>query len=175
MAARASGADARDDDAAASARAAEAAGGLGATFGNEPDDGVAVFFEAFGEASRRMAYSRIEQRLADRHGLDLLAFRLMLHLRREGSRVGDLAHSVVAHASHTSRALAVLQARGWITRTATRADRRVVIVSPTAPGWDACVAIRTELRGALAERVRDWTPDELRAATAAMRRLAEAL
>ena len=71
-------------------------------------DPVGEFFETFGEASRRLAHSRLEQRIADAHGLDLLAFRLMLHVREEGSRVGDLARQVVAYASHTSRAVGVV-------------------------------------------------------------------
>jgi len=139
------------------------------------NDPVAEFFAAFGEASRRLAHSRIEQRIADDHGLDLLAFRLMLHVREEGARVGDLARKVVAQASHTSRALAVLERRGWITRRPTPQDRRVTVVHPTPEGLRASLAMRERLRGELALRVEGWSETELATATALIRRLAAAL
>ncbi|MGW0658544.1 MarR family winged helix-turn-helix transcriptional regulator [Streptodolium elevatio] len=137
-------------------------------------DAVEQFYRAFGEASRRIAYSRIEQRIADAHELDLLAFRLMLHVREEDRRVGELAQRVVAHASHTSKALTVLERRGWITRHATPGDRRVVEVRTTPAGLTASRAMRAELRAALAERVADWSEGDLATATALMRRLSDA-
>lgn len=137
-------------------------------------DAVEEFYEAFGEASRRIAYSRVEQRLADDHELDLLAFRLMLHVRERDIRVGELARRVVAHASHTSKALTVLERRGWITRHPVPGDRRVVVVRATPDGLAASRAIRAKLRAELAARVADWSDAELAAAAALMRRLAEA-
>lgn len=139
-----------------------------------PADAVESFYEAFGEASRRIAYSRIEQRIADAHELDLLAFRLMLHVREEDQRVGELARRVVAHASHTSRALTVLERRGWIARRPASGDRRVVVVHTTPAGLAASRAMRAELHTELAGRVAGWTEAELTEAAKLMRRLAEA-
>jgi DNA-binding MarR family transcriptional regulator len=138
-------------------------------------DPVGDFFEAFGEASRRLAYSRIEQRIADAHDLDLLAFRLMLHVREEGTRVGDLARRVVAHASHTSKALGVLETRGYVTREVSPDDRRVVRVRPTSTGLTVSRTLRRELRAGLAVSVADWSDADLATAAALMRRLAGAL
>ncbi|WTW92638.1 MarR family transcriptional regulator [Streptomycetaceae bacterium NBC_01309] len=142
--------------------------------GDAGRDAVEQFYAALGEASRRIAHSRIEQRIADAHELDLLAFRLMLHVREEDKRVGELARRVVAHASHTSRALTVLERRGWIIRRATAGDRRVVVVRTTRAGLAASRAMRAELRAELAERVADWSEEDLAAAAALMRRLAKA-
>lgn len=138
-------------------------------------DPVTEFFEAFAEAGRRLAHSRIEQRFAEARGLDLLAYRLMLHIRADGARVGDLASRVVAHASHTSRALGVLESRGWVTREGAVEDRRVVLVRPTAAGLAASREIRAELRGALAECVAGWGAADLATAAAMMRRLADGI
>jgi len=136
---------------------------------------VSQFFEAFGEASRRLGYSEIEQRIADDHKLELVAFRLMLHVREEGHRTGDLVSRVVAHASHASQGLDVLEQRRWITRRPTPQDRRIVIVRPTPTGLRVAHAFRARLRDDLALGVADWSEDELTEAAALLRRLAKAL
>ncbi|WP_436772536.1 MarR family winged helix-turn-helix transcriptional regulator [Yinghuangia sp. YIM S09857] len=81
---------------------------------------------------------------------------------------------MVAHASHTSRALTVLERRGWIARRPASGDRRVVVVHTTTAGLTASRSMRAELHTELAGRVARWTEAELTEAAKLMRRLADA-
>jgi DNA-binding MarR family transcriptional regulator len=104
------------------------------------------------------------RRRAARAGVDVSApgMGLLGALDRGGrQRVSDVARRAGMVATLASRELRALEHAGFVTRTAFRADRRVVEVSITAKGRDAYRRLRAASVEAAGEALSGWRADEL--------------
>jgi DNA-binding MarR family transcriptional regulator len=81
-----------------------------------------------------------------RHGLTRPEWRVLVNLAEAPSlTASDLCDRVPAHKTKVSRALAALEARGWVTRRTDPTDRRVAHAQLTTRGKRAFNQIRPEM------------------------------
>lgn len=92
---------------------------------------------------------------------------------RGSCSMSDLADALEIDASSATRSVARLVARGLVGREAEVADARVVLVSLTAEGREACDRYRAQRDVFLAVVFADFTEDELAAGAQFMERLIE--
>lgn len=84
-----------------------------------------------------------------RHGLTRPEWRVLVNLaEHETMTATELCDSVPLHKTKTSRALAALEARGWVSRETDTNDRRVAHTRLTRAGHQAVAAIRPEMEAA---------------------------
>lgn len=104
-----------------------------------------------------------------RHGLTRPEWRVLVNLAEVPSLTArDLCARVPAHKTKVSRALAALEARGWVTRTTDKADRRVAHAALTAKGRRAVNRIRPEMVAATEAALSTLTPEDRAAVDAGL-------
>ncbi|MFI8349301.1 MarR family winged helix-turn-helix transcriptional regulator [Streptomyces sp. NPDC085596] len=81
--------------------------------------------------------------------------------RHEEMRMSKLAELLAVDMSVTSRHVAHAAARGWIERSPDPADKRSRILRLTPAGHDQLVELSLRTSRLLAERLSDWTDDEV--------------
>lgn len=86
----------------------------------------------------------VSSRLRQNAGVDNpVHFRLLRTLRRGPRSLHELAELHEVKLPTMSRTVSVLEARGWITRTRSRDDRRTVYATVTDSGREALEAVET--------------------------------
>lgn len=96
-----------------------------------------------------------------RHELTRPEWRVLVNLAEEPSLTAtELCERVPAHKTKVSRALAELEARGWVVRTPDPQDRRIAHASLTTRGRRAFNRIRPEMEAATEALLAPLTPDE---------------
>jgi DNA-binding MarR family transcriptional regulator len=84
-----------------------------------------------------------------RYGLTRPEWRVLVNLAEVDSlTASELCARVPAHKTKVSRALAALEARGWVRRTVDPADRRIAHAALTQKGRRAADQIRPEMEAA---------------------------
>ncbi|GGX11398.1 MarR family transcriptional regulator [Streptomyces malachitofuscus] len=122
-------------------------------------------FSAFGAVKREM--NRLMP--ADCHGGSASVLTL---LGRHGAmRMSRLAELLSVDMSVTSRHVAHLAERGWIERSPDPADKRSRILRLTPAGQDRLDELFRRTTELLAERLGDWTDEEVERLTQLMARL----
>ncbi|MBN8294305.1 MarR family transcriptional regulator [Rhodobacter sp. NTK016B] len=87
-----------------------------------------------------------------RHALTRMEWRVLVNLAEAPTlTASELCERVPAHKTKVSRALAALEARGWVTRRTDEADRRVAHAALTLKGKRAFNRIRPEMVAATEE------------------------
>ncbi|MGC4999553.1 MULTISPECIES: MarR family winged helix-turn-helix transcriptional regulator [unclassified Streptomyces] len=81
--------------------------------------------------------------------------------RHEEMRMSKLAELLAVDMSVTSRHVAHVAARGWIERSPDPADKRSRILRLTPAGHDQLVELSLRTSRLMAERLSDWTDDEV--------------
>ncbi|MGW5332435.1 MarR family winged helix-turn-helix transcriptional regulator [Streptomyces bauhiniae] len=81
--------------------------------------------------------------------------------RNEEMRMSKLAELLAVDMSVTSRHVAHVAARGWIERSPDPADKRSRILRLTPAGNDQLTELSLRTSRLLAERLSDWTDDEV--------------
>ncbi|MFJ4007849.1 MarR family winged helix-turn-helix transcriptional regulator [Streptomyces sp. NPDC090023] len=81
--------------------------------------------------------------------------------RHEEMRMSKLAELLAVDMSVTSRHVAHVAARGWIERSPDPADKRSRILRLTPAGNDQLMELSLRTSRLLAERLSDWTDDEV--------------
>ena len=98
-----------------------------------------------------------------RHELTRPEWRVLLNLAEAPSlTASELCTRVPAHKTKVSRALAELEARGWITRRTDAADRRVAHAALTLKGRRAFNRIRPEVEAATEAMLAPLSPEDRR-------------
>ncbi|MFJ5036016.1 MarR family winged helix-turn-helix transcriptional regulator [Streptomyces sp. NPDC088560] len=93
-------------------------------------------------------------------------------LERYGDmRIGRLAELLAVDMSVTSRLVTHLAVRGWIDRSPDPADRRSRILRLTSQGRDRLTELSDRTAQLLAERLGDWSEEEVRLLTRLLARL----
>ncbi|MFE4450679.1 MarR family winged helix-turn-helix transcriptional regulator [Streptomyces sp. NPDC056796] len=93
-------------------------------------------------------------------------------LGRDGPmRIGRLAELLAVDMSVTSRHVTHLTALGWIDRSADPADRRSRILRLTPSGRDRLAELSGRTARLLADRLSDWSDDDISRLTRLMARL----
>lgn len=93
-------------------------------------------------------------------------------LDRHGDlRVGELTELLAVDASAASRYVTQAVARGWIERSLDPLDRRSRILSLTPAGRDQLDEVSERLTHVLAERLWDWSDEDVTGLTDLMARL----
>jgi DNA-binding MarR family transcriptional regulator len=87
-----------------------------------------------------------------------------------GSHVKDLAADCALDPSTVSRAVAALVKAELVARTADPDDGRASVLGITGRGRDALDTVEAQHEERLAEALRDWTPEDLAAFSAMLRR-----
>ncbi|WP_052869566.1 MarR family winged helix-turn-helix transcriptional regulator [Streptomyces niger] len=100
---------------------------------------------------------------------------LMEDARGEGMPVGRLASGAEVSVPTATRMLKQLEAGGVVTRRRSEQDERQVLIRLTEDGADQLAAMRTELRGRQLQALSHFTPQERRALTAQLHRLADVI
>ncbi|GAA0450949.1 hypothetical protein GCM10010361_13770 [Streptomyces olivaceiscleroticus] len=100
---------------------------------------------------------------------------LMEEARGEGMPVGRLASGAEVSVPTATRMLKQLEAGGVVTRRRSEQDERQVLIRLTEDGADQLAAMRTELRGRQLQALSHFTPQERRALTAQLHRLADVI
>ncbi|WP_417628988.1 MarR family winged helix-turn-helix transcriptional regulator [Pararhodobacter aggregans] len=96
-----------------------------------------------------------------RHDLTRPEWRVLVNLAEADSlTASELCERVPAHKTKVSRALASLEAKGWLTRRTDAADRRVAHASLTLKGKRAFNRIRPEMEQATEALLAPLTPEE---------------
>lgn len=96
-----------------------------------------------------------------RHELTRAEWRVLVNLAEAASLTAtDLCERVPAHKTKVSRALAELEARGWITRTPDALDRRIAHASLTPRGRRAFNRIRPDMEAATEAMLAPLTPED---------------
>jgi len=96
-----------------------------------------------------------------RHDLTRPEWRVLVNLAEaESLTASELCDRVPAHKTKVSRALASLEAKGWLTRRTDAADRRVAHASLTLKGKRAFNRIRPEMEQATEALLAPLTPEE---------------
>ncbi|PVH30654.1 MarR family winged helix-turn-helix transcriptional regulator [Pararhodobacter oceanensis] len=81
-----------------------------------------------------------------RHGLTRTQWRVLVNLAEVASlTASELCELVPAHKTKVSRALADLEARGWVKRSTDSSDRRIAHAVITAKGKRALATIQPEM------------------------------
>ncbi|MFI6015364.1 MarR family winged helix-turn-helix transcriptional regulator [Streptomyces sp. NPDC051243] len=96
---------------------------------------------------------------------------LTLLARHGDMRMSKLAELLAVDMSVTSRHVAHVAERGWIERSPDPADKRSRILRLTAAGEDRVREMSRRTTQLLAERLSDWTDDEVAQLTRLMARL----
>ncbi|QOV37236.1 MarR family transcriptional regulator [Streptomyces ferrugineus] len=96
---------------------------------------------------------------------------LTLLARHGEMRMSKLAELLAVDMSVTSRHVAHVAERGWIERSPDPADRRSRILHLTPAGEGRVLEMSRRTTQLLAERLGDWTDDEVEALTRLMARL----
>ncbi|MYS17667.1 MarR family transcriptional regulator [Streptomyces sp. SID4982] len=81
--------------------------------------------------------------------------------RHEAMRMSKLAELLAVDMSVTSRHVAHVAARGWIERSPDPADKRSRILRLTPAGHDQLVELSLRTSRLMAERLSDWTDDDV--------------
>ncbi|MEU4110095.1 MarR family winged helix-turn-helix transcriptional regulator [Streptomyces sp. NPDC048208] len=81
--------------------------------------------------------------------------------RHEEMRMSKLAELLAVDMSVTSRHVAHVAARGWIERSPDPADKRSRILRLTPAGHDQLVELSLRTSRLMAERLSDWTDDDV--------------
>ena len=98
-----------------------------------------------------------------RHGLTRPEWRVLVNLAEEPSlTASELCARVPLHKTKVSRALAALEARGWLTRRLDAQDRRVSHAALTQKGRRAFNRIRPEMEAATENLLAPLSPDDRR-------------
>lgn len=96
-----------------------------------------------------------------RHDLTRPEWRVLVNLAEaESLTASELCDRVPAHKTKVSRALASLEAKGWLTRRTDAADRRVAHASLTLKGKRAFNRIRPEMEQATEALLAPLTPED---------------
>ncbi|MCA0207288.1 MarR family winged helix-turn-helix transcriptional regulator [Pararhodobacter sp.] len=96
-----------------------------------------------------------------RHALTRPEWRVLVNLAEaESLTASELCERVPAHKTKVSRALASLEAKGWLTRRTDAADRRVAHASLTLKGKRAFNRIRPEMEQATEALLAPLTPED---------------
>ncbi|PTX02541.1 MarR family winged helix-turn-helix transcriptional regulator [Pararhodobacter aggregans] len=96
-----------------------------------------------------------------RHDLTRPEWRVLVNLAEaESLTASELCERVPAHKTKVSRALASLEAKGWLTRRTDAADRRVAHASLTLKGRRAFNRIRPEMEQATEALLAPLTPED---------------
>lgn len=96
-----------------------------------------------------------------RHDLTRPEWRVLVNLAEaESLTASELCERVPAHKTKVSRALASLEAKGWLTRRTDAADRRVAHASLTLKGKRAFNRIRPEMEQATEALLAPLTPED---------------
>ena len=96
-----------------------------------------------------------------RHELTRPEWRVLVNLAEAPSLTAtDLCARVPAHKTKVSRALAALEARGWVTRSADPQDARIAHAALTLKGRRAFNRIRPEMEAATEAMLAPLTADE---------------
>jgi DNA-binding MarR family transcriptional regulator len=99
-------------------------------------------------------------------GMDRSLLLLLSPLLHEGPmRLRDLAEAKGSDASTVSRQAAQLVRAGLLRRDPDPMDRRACLVTLTDGGRDFCQQLMAARRRAIAEALREWSPERLRAFT----------
>ncbi|MEV7077915.1 MarR family transcriptional regulator [Streptomyces sp. NPDC093516] len=91
--------------------------------------------------------------------------------READMRIGRLAELLAVDISVTSRHVAYLAGLGWVTRSSDPADRRSRIVRLTPEGRARLAELSNRTATLLAQRLSDWSEDDLRRLTGLLSRL----
>lgn len=113
---------------------------------------------------------RLGQLLAPVH------FQLLAHLYEGPSNLGDLAQWIAVSPPTVSRTITTLEERGWVQRTPSSQDGRVVLVALTPEGQAAVEAMKEAAVRQVAGYLVSLTEDELNAlvnSSALLRRVVE--
>ncbi|MFN4100439.1 MAG: MarR family winged helix-turn-helix transcriptional regulator [Pararhodobacter sp.] len=98
-----------------------------------------------------------------RHELTRPEWRVLVNLAEAPSlTASELCARVPAHKTKVSRALAALEARGWITRTPDAQDRRIAHAALTLKGKRAFNRIRPDMEAATEALLAPLTPEDRR-------------
>jgi DNA-binding MarR family transcriptional regulator len=99
-------------------------------------------------------------------GMDRSLLLLLSPLLHEGPmRLRDLAEAKGSDASTVSRQAAQLVRAGLLRRDPDPMDRRACLVTLTEGGRDFCQRLMAARRQAIADALREWNPDRVRAFT----------
>lgn len=107
-----------------------------------------------------------------RHGLSGRQMSILLRLAEGGpATVGQMARYLYRSKSTTSTTLAALEKTGYITRTRSQRDQRVVTVEITPAGLEAIARIPIGGIPLLRQQIRTLSPQELEETIVAIERL----
>jgi MarR family transcriptional regulator, organic hydroperoxide resistance regulator len=124
------------------------------------------------------ALARMERHAAQRGGVSLSQFRIMLRLEQEGDRglrVSDLADDQGLAVSTMTRNLALLERKGWVARAPGNDDKRTVRVVLTDVGRETSERLQGEALGRLSKAFRTFHPTDRVERAAALDRVAAAI
>ena len=115
----------------------------------------------------RLAMGRIVRRLRQAHAvgdISLSGVSVLARLSRTGSdSPGSLAEAERVRPQAMAGTLAVLEQRGWVSRTPDAADRRRAIIAITDEGRTVLEQRRSESVGRLTHALDEFTPQERQA------------
>jgi DNA-binding MarR family transcriptional regulator len=98
-----------------------------------------------------------------RHGLTRPEWRVLVNLAEaESLTATELCARVPMHKNKVSRALAALEARGWVTRESDVQDRRISHATLTAKGRQAFARVRPEMEAATEAMLAPLSAEERR-------------
>ena len=133
----------------------------------------------------RISISRLARRLrVERLGLagtetvlsDIQLAALAALERHESMTPGELAEHEKVQPPSMTRVIAVLEERGLVRRAPHATDRRQVVLTVTAEGWDLVQRVRRRREAWLAQRLQELTPEEhqvLRAAAPILEKISQ--
>lgn len=94
-------------------------------------------------------------------GLDRALYGLLLALEEGGQLpVTSVARRLGLDASTVSRQVSALERAGWVTRAKDPSDRRVALLTLTAPGHRLLRRLRTARHRLFADVLSQWPPEE---------------
>jgi DNA-binding MarR family transcriptional regulator len=140
------------------------------------DQGEALYTETINRFLTVYRYLRRYSRQLQQAGISGRKIAALRYLLEVGPRtVGQLRRYLYISDSSTSQLIASLEGEGYVTRTRSEADNRVVIVSLTPDGRET--SSNTELGGVplLREKLKTLSPDRLARIHAAMTDIMELL
>ncbi|MFF5404540.1 MarR family winged helix-turn-helix transcriptional regulator [Streptomyces misionensis] len=115
----------------------------------------------------RLAMGRIVRRLRQAHAvgdISLSEVSVLARLSRGGpDSPGSLAEAERVRPQAMAGTLAVLERRGWVSRTPHTADRRRVVIAVTEEGRTVLEQRRSESVGRLTHALQEFTPRERQA------------
>ncbi len=98
-----------------------------------------------------------------RHGLTRPEWRVLVNLAEAPSLTAtELCQRVPLHKTKVSRALAALEARGWVAREVDADDRRIAHARLTPKGRRALAGIRPEMEAATEALLAPLSPEDRR-------------